>query len=706
MNFSRTCKSSVTGLMLLLCSTAFAADGLAKKKVLPETASMVSRLVVKYKNETTQTQKFGIASDRMGALASLAGMRLKYQRPMSGLAHVVEFERALSSAEARALAVRIARDPSVEYAEPDVWVQSALTPNDPEYISNKQWHYLAPSGAQRGGANLPTAWDRTRGANIVVAVIDTGVVSHPDLSANVIAGYDFVSNAFVGNDGNGRDSNPTDPGDGYSAGECTKISGNPGSQGNTWHGTHVSGTVAALTNNTIGVAGVAYEAKVLNVRALGRCGGELTDIADAIRWAAGGTVAEVPALPIANRAKVINLSLGGNSPTCPTYMQDAVTYAISQGAVVVAAAGNSSADLAKFVPANCAGVIAVTAHTYEGDNADYANFGPLTSISAPGGTTINNACNTLSGCIANPVWSTLNAGTYAGKEGTSMAAPHVAGVAALVLSANSSRTPAQIKSILETSARPHPAGTFCANALLTGLCGSGLLDAANATANSSTPIVTASTSVAAGSFAQNGTTVNLSCAAQEQNSAVGTYSYQWVRVSGAAVTLSSSNTDTASFTAPSPGGWITLRCTATGTSGASNGLSGSALVTVRANTKPVVTAGSYSAVAGQNISINLASLVSDADGDGLVYTTTDALPVGATLSPAGIFTWAPAGAAGTYTFNLVANDSWQSSNPATVTLTVTPVAPSAGGGGSSTGLLGLLFLLSALLVSRRYPAFR
>jgi hypothetical protein len=242
--------------------------------------------------------------------------------------------------------------------------------------------------------------------------------------------------------------------------------------------------------------------------------------------------------------------------------------------------------------------------------------------------------------------------------------------------------------------------------LLTGLCGSGLLDAANATANSSTPIVTASTSVAAGSFAQNGTTVNLSCAAQEQNSAVGTYSYQWVRVSGAAVTLSSSNTDTASFTAPSPGGWITLRCTATGTSGASNGLSGSALVTVRANTKPVVTAGSYSAVAGQNISINLASLVSDADGDGLVYTTTDALPVGATLSPAGIFTWAPAGAAGTYTFNLVANDSWQSSNPATVTLTVTPVAPSAGGGGSSTGLLGLLFLLSALLVSRRYPAFR
>ena len=693
--------SSAIGFIMLIGFPTFLAASSSKTAALPAQAPLVNRMVVKYKNETAQSQKLGIASSRMSAMASAAGMKLLYQRPMSGLAHVIEFERPLSPNDAKALAVRVAQDPSVEYAEPDVWVKTALTPNDAEYIV-RQWHYFAPSGAQRGGANLPAAWDRSRGTNIVVAVVDTGIVSHVDLSANVIGGYDFVTNSFIGNDGDGRDADPTDPGDGYSAGQCTGITGDPGAKSNSWHGTHVSGTVSALTNNSIGVAGVAYEAKILNARALGRCGGSLIDIADAVTWAAGGTVTGVPAN--ANPAKVINLSLGGASPTCPAYMQNAVTYAISQNAIVVAATGNDGASTTGFAPANCNGLIAVTAHTYEGDNAYYANVGPLTSISAPGGTTINNGCTTLAVCTANPVWSTLNAGTYMGYQGTSMAAPHVAGAAALVLSAAPTRTPAQVKSLLETNARAHPAGTFCLTPAGSGQCGAGMLDARNTVEAVVVPLVTATASASAVS---PGTNISISCSAQEQNGTTGTYTYNWTQLSGPTATLVSTTSSSTSFVAPNPGGLVVLRCAATSTTGVSNGLVGTGTVNVRSNTRPSITNGSFSGTSGQNVSFNLSSLASDAEGDSLVYTNTSALPAGANLSSSGAFTWSTAGAAGTYTFTVVVNDGLLTSTPATITLTVaSPPAPAGGGGGGSTGLLGLLFLLVALVLSRRYPAFR
>ena len=164
---------------------------------------------------------------------------------------------------------------------------------------------------------IPGAWDVSTGSGSTVAVIDTGITAHLDLDANVLPGYDFVSDATAARDGNGRDSNAQDQGDWYAAGEC----GQTAAANSSWHGTHVSGTVAAVAGNSTGVAGVAPTAKVVPVRVLAKCGGSLSDIADAIIWAAGGTVSGIPAN--ANPAKVINMSLGG-SGACGTTYQAAI----------------------------------------------------------------------------------------------------------------------------------------------------------------------------------------------------------------------------------------------------------------------------------------------------------------------------------------------------------------------------------------------
>lgn len=198
-------------------------------------------------------------------------------------------------------------------------------------------------GTTNAGLNIRPAWDKATGSGTVVAVIDTGITSHADLNANILAGYDFISDATTARDGNGRDSNAADEGDWYAANECG--AGIPAAS-SSWHGTHVAGTVAAVTNNTTGVAGTAYGAKVVPVRVLGKCGGSLSDIADAIVWASGGTVSGIPAN--ANPAEVINMSLGGGG-SCSTTMQNAINGAVSRGTTVVVAAGND----ASMCPVRC-----------------------------------------------------------------------------------------------------------------------------------------------------------------------------------------------------------------------------------------------------------------------------------------------------------------------------------------------------------------
>ncbi|WP_245643508.1 S8 family peptidase [Roseateles chitosanitabidus] len=435
-------------------------------------AEQTDRLIVKYKDGSTVVQQRlgaaiqsrAVASDAIGArterlqqLAAPLGARMTLLRQMGTGAHVYKLGKRLSLADLRQLGEQIkAADANVEYVEPDRKMYPLFTPNDPSYTA--QWDLYETTA----GIRAPAAWDQATGTGVVVAVIDTGYRPHADLTGQLVAGYDMIADTAVSVDGNGRDSDPSDPGDWHAAGFCS--TDDPG-ENSSWHGTHVAGTIAAKTNNGVGVAGIAFNAKVQPVRVLGKCGGYTSDIADGITWASGGTVSGVPAN--ATPAKVLNLSLGGGG-TCDTTTQTAINGARSRGASVIVAAGNENQNASNSSPANCSGVVAVAATDRYGARAYYSNYGSIVALAAPGGDVRSSA--------SNGILSTLNAGTttpgadnYAYYQGTSMATPHVAGVAALMYSAKPTATPDQITAALKSSARAFP-GT-CSQ------CGAGLLDA-------------------------------------------------------------------------------------------------------------------------------------------------------------------------------------------------------------------------------------
>ncbi|MBZ9594154.1 MULTISPECIES: S8 family peptidase [Streptomyces] len=433
----------------------------------------VENLIVGYKSSATEASSNTAAADDAAAKGKKAGKKAKFDRRLGTGAALVNLGGTVAPAEAADVMAQFRADPDVAYVEPDTRAYAtAVTPNDTEYA--KQWDLFEPTA----GMNVPAAWDKTTGSGVTVAVIDTGYVAHSDLAANTVAGYDFISSATYARDGGGRDSNPADEGDWNATdGECGV---NSKASNSSWHGTHVAGTIAASTNNSKGVAGIAYGAKVQHVRVLGKCGGSTSDIVDAITWASGGSVAGVPAN--ATPAKVINMSLGGPG-ACGTSYQNAINAAVARGTTVVVAAGNSNSDAAGFSPASCNNVINVAASNRAGDRSYYSNYGAIIDIAAPGGET-RRATDTP-GTVTTPenaILSTLNAGTttpgaeiYKPYQGTSMAAPHVAGLAALMKSANSALTPAQIEAAIKNNARPL-AGTC------TGGCGTGLADAAAAVA--------------------------------------------------------------------------------------------------------------------------------------------------------------------------------------------------------------------------------
>jgi serine protease len=434
---------------------------------LPE--QKTDRMIVKYRNAlpASAVGRFTApdASQMRGvqeAANTVNGTRVTHVRRTALDANVFRLERAMPLVDVQRIVEQLKRsDPNVEYAEPDRILHPLLTPNDTNYGS--QWHYFEATA----GINAPAAWDKSTGAGVTVAVIDTGYRPHADLAANIVSGYDMIIDTAVSVDGNGRDSDAQDPGDWYTNSACGP-SPTPPSSDSSWHGTHVAGTIAAVTNNGSGVAGVAFGAKVQPVRALGKCGGYTSDIADGIIWASGGSVAGLPAN--ATPSRVINMSLGGGG-ACDTTSQNAINSARSRGTVVVVAAGNSNANASGFSPASCSGVITVAAVNRSGGRAYYSNFGSAVAVAAPGGDVRSSA--------ANGVLSTLNSGAttpgsdnYEYYQGTSMAAPHVAGVVALMLSKNSALTPDQVKTMLQQTARAFPA--TCSQ------CGSGIINASAA----------------------------------------------------------------------------------------------------------------------------------------------------------------------------------------------------------------------------------
>jgi serine protease len=420
-----------TAAVISAVSLSASAAGHADTRAL-KPAGQYDRFIVKFREGSVQradaaTLQTTLQQAARAVPAKGRALGVDRLRRLAVGAEVIRTDRKLDSAEAESLMRQLAADPNVEYVEVDKLNKPLLTPNDPDF--GQQYGF----GTGAGGTRATEAWDSATGAGVVVAVLDTGITSHSDLSANVLGGYDFIADTTVAADGDGRDGDASDPGDAY------------GGFPSSWHGTHVAGTIAAVTNNGQGVAGMAFDAKVVPVRVLGKGGGYDSDIADAMVWAAGGSVSGAPANP--NPAEVINLSLGG-SGACSSTTQSAIDSAVGNGATIVIAAGNSNADVSGFSPGNCANIVSVASTDSAGARSSFSNYGSLIDVAAPG----------------SDILSTLNSGTdgpgaesYASYSGTSMAAPHVAGVVALMQSvAASPLSPADAEATLKSSARAFP----------------------------------------------------------------------------------------------------------------------------------------------------------------------------------------------------------------------------------------------------------
>jgi serine protease len=464
LNLARLRRAARTPLLFL--SLALASSASIAPAATPAPARPTDQFIVKFRDGRVEQSDATRRQQRLDAAAHAQGLQVGQLRRLAVGAEVVRTNRALDAAGARAFVARLRADPRVEYADIDARMQVHYTPDDEHY--GLQWHYFD----ETAGIGAPSAWDLADGSGQVVAVLDTGITGHPDLTPNEIAGYDFISDPTTANDGDGRDPNPFDPGDWAEAGECNLT----GPYDSTWHGTHVAGTIAAVTGNATGVAGVAFGANYMPVRVIGTCGGDTSDVIDAIVWASGGSVAGVDDNPAP--ADVITLSIGFGGACFPA-MQAAIDTAVANGAVVVASAGNANDDAANMMPASCDNLLAVAAVGRDGERAWYSNYGGPVDIAAPGGDD------------GELVWSTINGGDtvpgdpgYTGYNGTSMAAAHVAGVAALIGdAANGTLEPAEIMNLIQATARPLPVA--CPEG-----CGAGLVDAASAVVMASQPLLT------------------------------------------------------------------------------------------------------------------------------------------------------------------------------------------------------------------------
>jgi serine protease len=487
----------------------------------------MARVIVKFRTDSSLLAKSGLSASVVPA-ARAAALGLRLALPLSAGGTVSDQSQVVFAAgvTSNELAERLAKESDVEYAVADERRRIVAAPRDPLYAAGVQgngpalgqWYLRAPSGEVQSSLNVEEAWAATTGSpEIVVAVVDTGArFEHPDLlpvaaGGNLLPGYDMVSDAAAANDGDGRDVDASDPGDWVTRSEILQ----PGRslfrcatspENSSWHGTQLSGLIAALTDNGIGMAGAAPSVRVLPVRVIGKCGGYDSDIIAGMRWAAGLSVPGTPANPYP--ARVINLSLGGDG-ACSAAYQQAVDEITAAGSVIVAAAGNSGHAVAQ--PANCAGVIAVAGLRHAGTKVGFSSLGPEVTISAPGGNCVNTDAG--SPCLY-PMLTTTDSGqtgpvssTYTDSfnvsVGTSFSAPLVAAVAALTMSVRPTITPQQVKELLQATARPFPPLASISSSqapqctppqyslagrpvgqqecyCTTGTCGAGMLDAGTA----------------------------------------------------------------------------------------------------------------------------------------------------------------------------------------------------------------------------------
>jgi serine protease len=425
--------------------------------------------------------------EMVAELETALGEKLIFERATVNEAYVFSFLAPKEGEEAIAAFLQPAKElPAIDWIEANrrVLQSSSVKPeslpiqiqsssNDPDF--NLQWNMMGAPG----GIDAVHAWDITHGSpDTIVAVVDTGVRPHPEFADRLLPGYDFISDSRYANDGDGRDSDASDPGDWHDANEC----GDGIQQPSSWHGTHVTGIIAASGDDGHGIAGVNWRTRILPVRVLGKCGGTDDDIVAGMMWAAGIHVPGVPDNP--NPAQVINLSLGGPGNSCPSQYHQAIQKIVSLGVLVVVAAGNDSIEDFYSVPANCFDVFSVVATNPLGELPAYTNkhiFNVSSAISAPGG---DMKCIKGIGCThkEDGIFSTFNLGSkepqgddYYWDQGTSMAAPHVSGIASLVLAVNPNLSGIELQPLLRFASRPFSKGSDCDYYM--SICGSGITDA-------------------------------------------------------------------------------------------------------------------------------------------------------------------------------------------------------------------------------------
>jgi serine protease len=607
--------------------------------------SATDRVIVKWRDSGVAAVQIPSVVDRAARLSTNTGVAVTAVRNLYGQVDVMRLDHALAHSAMLNVLGRLRTDPGVVYAEPDA--QRFITqqfpsvaPNDPHFVAGSdangswdgQW-YLQPSSSSTPAAiSATSAWLTTTGSSsVVVAVIDTGVIiDHPDLlptssGGKLLPGYDFVScdqgnsttepsecsasgsaaTYYIANDnGLGWNQDASDPGDWISSADiamplfqtdgCTTV------EPSSWHGTKVAGVIGAITNNGVGIAGIAPDTLILPVRAIGVCTGRVSDIAAAITWAAGLAVTGVPSLSSVagiDQANIINLSLG--APTaCSATEQDAISAAIGAGILVVAAAGNEGGPV--DAPASCTGVLSVAGLRHTGTKVGYSSLSSAAaavSIAAPAGNCVNvgtdvpcvYSIETTSDAGTTTPASTPGFYTYAvldpsylngggnpdnqANVGTSFAAPMASGVAALMLATSPTLTPSELIARMQSSALGFPGSssttsTTCVLAstatdsngnytdtsqaiecvCTTATCGAGMLNAAAAVTAASGIYVQITPSSTTGSPGQH---IRLDGSGSTPSTGDTIVSYQWVTIPATSNQLINANQAIATLVIPS-----------------------------------------------------------------------------------------------------------------------------------------------------------
>ncbi|HEX2788874.1 MAG TPA: S8 family serine peptidase [Steroidobacteraceae bacterium] len=614
--------------------------------------SLTDRIIVKWRTSGVAAVQMQSVQERATRLSAVNGIQVSPVHNLFGSTDVMRLDHTPTHSEMQGVLARLNADPGIEYAEPDGYryVEAVLAglPNDPHFLASTdpsnasnpdlntgswqgQWYLLPSSSTTPSALSATTAWQQstTGSASIVVAVIDTGIIeAHPDLAGKLQPGYDFVScdqgnltvasggnttadcsatgsaaTYYFANDGEGWHPDASDPGDWIDAGDaamtlfinagCTTVA--PSS----WHGTKVAGLIGALTNNGLGIAGVAPLTTLLPVRAIGKCSGRVSDIAAAIMWAAGQQVTvDIGSIAASPAANIINLSLGANT-SCSSTEQSAIGAAIAAGILVVAAAGNEGGAI--DAPANCAGVLSVVGLRETGTKVPFSNLsgsgGPAATIAAPGGNCVNTVAGepclfdietTSDGGSTTPsptpgfytysqlTQSYLNSGgnpDNAANVGTSFAAPMVSGVAALMLALNASLTPTQLIARMESSALAFPTSSPTSNTqcqladstadtngnftepttptecvCTTATCGAGMVNAASAVLAAAGMFVQITPSSTTGYPGQR---IKLDGSASTAATGYTIASYQWATIPATSGQLVNANQAIATLVVPS-----------------------------------------------------------------------------------------------------------------------------------------------------------